>query len=189
MAAQPKRARVAAYVELVGGADHCETCLLVVVARLSSDVERTREACYAFRCGEGSGRLLGACGVSTAGLRAVCCLDAADALGAPELALNHRSAGGAALAVVCGCDAARRVAAAAVAATSPGCGADIVGAYADDHVTINAEPDGRGAAPLRPACTLPQKNENESPRGKSREECKTLKTQPDFEHNTTRTPC
>ena len=149
MAAQPKRARVAAYVELVGGADHCETCLLVVVARLSSDVERTREACYAFRCGEGSGRLLGACGVSTAGLRAVCCLDAADALGAPELALNHRSAGGAALAVVCGCDAARRVAAAAVAATSPGCGADIVGAYADDHVTINAEPDGRGAARFR----------------------------------------
>ena len=42
-------------------------------------LERTREACYAFRCGEGSGRLLGACGVSTAGLRAVCCLDAADA--------------------------------------------------------------------------------------------------------------
>ena len=149
MAAQPKRARVAAYVELVGGADHCETCLLVVVARLSSDVERTREACYAFRCGEGSGRLLGACGVSTAGLRAVCCLDAADALGAPELALNHRSAGGAALAVVCGCDAARRVAAAAVAATSPGCGADIVGAYADDHVAIAAEPDGRGAARFR----------------------------------------
>ncbi|KAH8095960.1 3'-tRNA processing endoribonuclease [Aureococcus anophagefferens] len=54
MATQPKRARVAAYVELVGGADHCETCLLVVVARLSSDVERTREACYAFRCGEGA---------------------------------------------------------------------------------------------------------------------------------------
>ncbi|KAH8076376.1 3'-tRNA processing endoribonuclease [Aureococcus anophagefferens] len=149
MATQPKRARVAAYVELVGGADHCETCLLVVVARLSSDVERTREACYAFRCGEGSSRLLGACGVSTAGLRAVCCLDAADALGAPELALNHRSAGGAALAVVCGCDDARRVAAAAVAATSPGCGADIVGAYADDHVTIAAEPGGatrRGSA-------------------------------------------
>ncbi|KAH8062654.1 3'-tRNA processing endoribonuclease [Aureococcus anophagefferens] len=148
MATQPKRARVAAYVELVGGADHCETCLLVVVARLSSDVERTREACYAFRCGEGSGRLLGACGVSTAGLRAVCCLDAG--AGRPELALNHRSAGGAALAVVCGCDDARRVAAAAVAATSPGCGAEVTtAAYADDHVTIDAEPDGRGAARFR----------------------------------------
>uniref|UniRef100_UPI00257AD57E hypothetical protein n=1 Tax=Pseudomonas sp. TaxID=306 RepID=UPI00257AD57E len=48
---QPKRARVTAYVELVGDADHCETCLLLVIARLSSDVERTREACYAFRCG------------------------------------------------------------------------------------------------------------------------------------------
>ncbi|KAH8060290.1 3'-tRNA processing endoribonuclease [Aureococcus anophagefferens] len=123
MATQPKRARVAAYVELVGGADHCETCLLVVVARLSSDVERTREACYAFRCGEErppAGRLRRVDRGPARGL-----LPRRRRVGRSELALNHRSAGGAALAVVCGCDDARRVAAAAVAATSPGCGAEV----------------------------------------------------------------
>ena len=49
-----------AYVELVGGADGTETCLLLCVGRCGSDALQNREACYAFRCGEGCARLLGA---------------------------------------------------------------------------------------------------------------------------------
>ena len=92
-AAEPAADDRYAYVELIGGADGCATCLLLAVGRRSADLARTRDACYALRGGEGCVRLAGACGASLARLRAVACCAPADALGVPELALACRGAG------------------------------------------------------------------------------------------------
>ena len=81
------------YVELVGGADGTDTCLLLCVGRCGSDALQNREACYAFRCGEGCARLLGANDVSLKHLRATFLSKATDALGAPELFLHCRESG------------------------------------------------------------------------------------------------
>ena len=91
MAAPPERY---SYVELVGGADGTETCLLLCVGRCGSDALQNREACYAFRCGEGlRARLLGTNDVSLKHLRATFLNKATDALGVPELFLHCRESG------------------------------------------------------------------------------------------------
>ena len=89
-AAPPERY---SYVEFVGGADGTETCLLLCVGRCGSDALQNREACYAFRCGEGCARLLGANDVSLKHLRATFLNKAADVLGVPELFLHCRESG------------------------------------------------------------------------------------------------
>ena len=67
---------------------------MLAVGRVSSDLARSRDACYALRVGEGGGRLCGASGVSLAKLRCAVCAAPADALGVAELALHQREARG-----------------------------------------------------------------------------------------------
>ncbi len=132
-AAPPQRY---SYVELIGGADGTETSLLLCVGRCGSDALQNREACYAFRCGEGCARLLGANDVSLKHLRATFLNKATDALGVPELFLHCRESGVDMPAIV-GDAAASRIAAAALRAACPWADAvRIEESYEDDLVRV-----------------------------------------------------
>ena len=145
MAAPPERY---SYVELVGGADGTDTCLLLCVGRCGSDALQNREACYAFRCGEGCARLLGANDVSLKHLRATFLNKATDALGVPELFLHCRESGVAMPAIV-GDAQASRMAAAALRAACPWADAvRIEERYADELISVTRD----GAAFLVEVC-------------------------------------
>ena len=127
------------YVELIGGADGTDTCLLLCVGRCGSDALQNREACYAFRCGEGCARLLGANDVSLKLLRATFLNKATDALGAPELFLHCRESGVAMPAIV-GDAQASRIAAAALRAACPWASdVRIEETYADDFISVTRD--------------------------------------------------
>ena len=127
-----------AYVELVGGADGTNTALLLCVGRCGADALRNRAACYAFRCGEGCARLLGANEVSLKGLKATFCCTPADALGVPELFMACREAG-APMPRVMGDEAAGTVAKAALRAACPWASVDVAEGYADDHIRVRRD--------------------------------------------------
>ena len=136
MAAPPERY---SYVELIGGADGTETCLLLCVGRCGSDALQNREACYAFRCGEGCARLLGANDVSLKHLRATFLNKATDALGVPELFLHCRESG-VAMPCIVGDAQASRMASAALRAACPWADAvRIEERYEDDVVRVTRD--------------------------------------------------
>ena len=136
------------YVELVGGADGTETCLLLCVGRCGSDALQNREACYAFRCGEGCARLLGANDVSLKHLKATFLNKATDALGVPELFLHCRESGVDMPAIV-GDAAASRMASAALRAACPWASdVRIEETYADDFISVTRD----GAAFIVEVC-------------------------------------
>jgi ribonuclease Z len=129
------------FVELIGGADGTDTCLLLCVGRCGSDALQNREACYAFRCGEGCARLLGANDVSLRHLRATFLNKATDALGAPELFLHCRESGVDMPSIVGDANASRMAAAALRAACPWASDVRIEESYEDDlvRVTRNGE--------------------------------------------------
>ena len=144
-AAPPERY---SYVELIGGADATETCLLLCVGRCGSDALQNREACYAFRCGEGCARLLGANDVSLKHLKATFLNKATDALGVPELFLHCRESGVDMPAIV-GDAQASRIAAAALRAACPWASdVRIEERYEDDLVRVSR----KGAAFVVEVC-------------------------------------
>ena len=127
------------YVELIGGADGTETCLLLCIGRCGSDALQNREACYAFRCGEGCARLLGANDVSWKHLRATFLNKATDALGVPELFLHCRESGVDMPSIV-GDAQASRIAAAALRAACPWASdVRIEERYEDDLVRVTRD--------------------------------------------------
>ncbi len=130
-----------AYVELVGGADGTETCLLLCVGRCGSDALQNREACYAFRCGEGCARLLGANDVSLRHLRATFLNKATDSLGVPELFLHCRESGVEMPAIVGDAQASRMAAAALRAACPWASDVRIEERYEDDLVRVTRDND------------------------------------------------
>ena len=136
MAAPPERY---AYVELIGGADGTDTCLLLCVGRCGSDALQNREACYAFRCGEGCARLLGANDVSLKHLRATFLSKPTDALGAPELFLHCRESG-VEMPCIVGDAQASRIASAALRAACPWASdVRIEERYEDDLVRVTRD--------------------------------------------------
>jgi len=127
------------YVELIGGADGTDTCLLLCVGRCGSDALQNREACYAFRCGEGCARLLGANDVSLKHLRATFLNKATDALGAPELFLHCRETG-VEMPCIVGDAQASRIAAAALRAACPWASdVRIEESYEDDLIRVTRD--------------------------------------------------
>ena len=144
-AAPPERY---SYVEFVGGADGTETCLLLCVGRCGSDALQNREACYAFRCGEGCARLLGANDVSLKHLKATFLNKATDALGVPELFLHCRESGVDMPSIV-GDAQASRIAAAALRAACPWASdVRIEERYEDDLIRVSR----KGAAFMVEVC-------------------------------------
>jgi len=135
-AAPPERY---SYAELIGGADGTDTCLLLCVGRCGSDALQNREACYAFRCGEGCARLLGANDVSLKHLKATFCSKATDALGAPELFLHCRESGVEMPAIVGDAQASRMAAAALRAACPWASDVRIEESYADDFISVTRD--------------------------------------------------
>jgi hypothetical protein len=136
MAAPPERY---SYVELVGGADATDTCLLLCVGRCGSDALQNREACYAFRCGEGCARLLGANDVSLKHLRATFLSKATDALGVPELFLHCRESGSQMPTIVGDAQASRMATAALRAACPWASDVRIEESYEDDLVRVTRD--------------------------------------------------